>query len=104
MSREEAVCLASRALAFIFVTSALVELSHVPEFVQTFLYYAKYAVTSSTNTQYVEYCRHHSLVELGFLVVRTVGFALVSVWLFKGDPEVGALLLPVTSRENLPKN
>jgi len=104
MSREDAVCLASRALAFIFVTSALAELSHVPEFMQTFFYYAKYAVTSSTNAQYVEYWRHHSLFELGFLVVRTIGFALVSVWLFKGDPEVGALLLPVASRESVPKN
>ena len=96
--------LASRVLAFLFMILTLWELSYLPEFVQSFLHYADYPATPSTNTQYLEYWRHHLLIELGFLVVRIIGFALVSLWFFKGGSDVEELLLPIASGENTLKN
>jgi len=104
MSKEDTLCLASRVLALFFMICALWELSYLPEFVQSFFHYADYQATSSTNTQYLEYWRHHYLIGLGFLVVRIIGFALVSLWFFKGGPEVKELLLPVASGESTLKS
>ena len=104
MSREDAVCLASRTLAFLFMVWALWELSYLPDQVQSFLHYAEYQATPSTNTQYLEYWRHHLFIGLGFIIVRSVGFALLSVWFFKGGPDVAELLLPAASRENVLKH
>ncbi len=83
---------------------ALWELSYLPEYVQSFLHYADYQATPSTNTQYLDYWRHHLLIGLGFLVTRIIGFALVSLWFFKGGPEIEQLLLPAASRESAPEN
>src|ERR1700752_1459677 len=48
MSREDALCLASRVLAFLFMVWALWELSYLPDQVQSFLHYAEYQTTPST--------------------------------------------------------
>lgn len=101
MSRENAVRLAGRVLALLFTVCTLWELSHVPEYVQSFLHYDEFEIGPSTNIQYVEYWRHHYLIALGFLVARIVGFTLVSGWFFKGGPEVAELLLPPTTEASL---
>jgi hypothetical protein len=94
MSRENAVCLASRVLAILFTVFTLMELSHLPDYVQSFVHYADYEIRPSTDIQYLQYWRQHTLIGLGFLVARIIGLALVSRWFFKGGPEVGELLLP----------
>lgn len=101
MSRENAIGLATRVLAVLFTVCMLWELSYLPEYVQSFLHYGEYEIGRSTNVEYVEYLRHHYLIALGFLVARIVGFALASVWFFKGGPEVGELLLPSASEANV---
>lgn len=98
MSRKDAVVLASRALALLFVVSALAEASYLPEFLQSFRHYINQEPSSSTA---VSYWRHYYLLRTGFLVTRMVGFSLMARWLFKSGPEVEELLLPNTPPESV---
>jgi hypothetical protein len=96
MSREEAIVLASRTLAVLLMVWALTDLSYLPGSVHTFLHYANVELSSASATQYY---RHADFISLSFLVVRIIGFSLLARWLFKGGPEVVALLLPSAADE-----
>jgi hypothetical protein len=95
MSRKDAVEVASRTLAVLLMVWALTDLSEVPGALYSYLRYASDASAS------VEYWRHSHLIGLGFLVTRTVGYALIARWLYKGGPEVAELLLPATSADDV---
>src|SRR5690242_10894311 len=90
MSTRHAVLLASRTLAVFVALWAVTELSYLPSSLYSFLRYAQQGVVTSS----IEYWRHHYLIQLGFLIVRIVGYSLTSVWLFKGGAEIHELLLP----------
>jgi len=91
MSRKDAVLLASRTLAVLFIVSALIETSYLPERLHSFLRYVNQEPASSIA---IEYWRHYYLISLSFLVVRIIGFFLMALWLRKCGPEVEELLLP----------
>jgi len=55
MSRADAVLLASRALAVLFIVWALAEVANVPGYVQSFLHYSGHQAISSTNPEYWDY-------------------------------------------------
>jgi hypothetical protein len=99
MSREDFIVLASRTLAVLLMVWALADVSHMPGTVYTFLHYKSVELSSPSATQYY---RHSDLIALSFLVVRIIGFSLLSRWLFKGGPEVVELLLPGAPREIAP--
>ena len=94
MSKEDAVVLASRALALLFIVWALAEVANLPGYVQSFLHYSGHQSASLTNLDYWEFWRHHYLIDISFLIAKVVGFSLLARWLFKGGPEVVELLLP----------
>ena len=94
MSKQEALIIASRTLAVLLTVWALSDVSHMPVYIQSYLHYAYYEATSSTNVKYVQYMQHSYLLSLCFLVARIVGYSLLARWLFKGGSEVGELLLP----------
>ena len=96
MSRKDAVLLASRVLALLFIVSALIEVSYLPERLHSFLRYVNQEPASSTA---IQYWRHYHLIALGFLITRIVGFSLMALWLRKCGPEVEALLLPPEREE-----
>jgi hypothetical protein len=97
MSRKDVVLLASRALAVLFIVSALIETSYLPERLHSFLRYVNQEPASSSA---VQYWRHAYLISLGFLIVRIIGFSLMGLWLRKGGPEVEELLLPHAPEED----
>jgi|HubBroStandDraft_4_1064222.scaffolds.fasta_scaffold07672_5 hypothetical protein len=97
MSRKDSVVLASRALALLFVVWALVDASHLPEYLYSFLHYVD---ENPVPTTFVEYRRHYYLMALGFLVIRIVGFSLLAMWLYRGGPEVEELFSPTTLGQN----
>ncbi len=101
MSREDALVLASRALALLFAVCALGEVSYLPERLHSFLHYINQEPGSSTAIQYL---RHYYLITLGFLVTRILGFSLLARWLYKGGPEVEGLLSHPTPQESAVQN
>jgi hypothetical protein len=101
MSRKEAILLASRTLAVLFIVSALIEGSYLPERLHSFLRYVNQEPASSTT---IQYWRHFYLISLGFLIIRLVGFSLMALWLRKGGAEIEDLLLPHTSEEDATRN
>jgi hypothetical protein len=96
MSKQDVVVVASRTLAVLLLVWALTDLSYLAGSVYGFLHYSNVELNSPTATQYY---RHSSLISLSFLIVRIIGFFLLSRWLFKGGPEVAELLLPSASEE-----
>jgi hypothetical protein len=94
MSKKDALLLASRAVALFLTVAALSEMSYVPEFVNSFLHYHKYAPTASTNVDYLDYMRHYYLIRLAFLLTRIVGLSLLARWIYKGGSEIEELLMP----------
>ena len=90
MSREDAVLLASRSLAVLFMIWALTDVSFLPGRLYTFLYY----VNRDAASAYSDHMKHYELVELGFLITRIVGYSLFSMLLFKSGPDIRQLLLP----------
>jgi hypothetical protein len=101
MSRKDAVLLASRTLAALLIVWALSDLSYLPERLNSFL---RYSSQEPISTIAVQYWRHNSLLALGFLITRIIGFSLMAMWLRKGGPEVEELLLPPGSEENTGRN
>jgi hypothetical protein len=101
VSRKDAVVLASRALALLFIVWALGEASRLPEYLHSFLHYVD---ENPVPTTFIEYRRHFYLIALGFLVIRVVGFSLLARWLYKGGPEVEELFLPPVPHENIVQN
>ena len=95
MSRKDALVLASRALALLFATWALGEVSYVPESLHSFCHYINLDPGSSAT----QYLRHYYLLRLSFLVTRIIGFSLMARWLYKSGPEVAELLLPAAIEE-----
>jgi hypothetical protein len=91
MSRKDAVVLASRTLAVLFIVSALIEVTYLPERFHAFLHYVNQEPASSAA---IQYWRHYYLISLGFLIIRIIGFSLMALWLRKCGPEVEELLLP----------
>ena len=96
MSRMDAIVLASRALAVLFVVSALVEASYLPERLYSFLHYIDQGPGPAA---LMEYRRHYYLIRAGFLVTRMVGYFLIARWLYKGGPEVEELLFGAPPQE-----
>jgi hypothetical protein len=66
MSRKDAAVLASRALALLFIVWALVDVSHLPEYLHSFLHYVD---ENPVPTTFIEYRRHYYLIALGFLLL-----------------------------------
>ena len=97
MSRQEALTIASRALALLFAVGALSEASYLPEFIHSFRHYGNLEPGSSTAIQYL---RHYYLIRLSFLAIRVVGYSLLARWLYKGGPEVEELLLASAPQED----
>ena len=97
MSRKDAVVLGSRALAVLFVVSALVEASYLPERLYSFLHYIDQDPGPAT---FMEYRRHYYLISLGFLAVRVIGFSLMAKWLYRGGPEIEELLSSPAPQES----
>lgn len=93
MTREDFVVLASRSLGLLIMVEALIELSYLPGSINSFRHYVSVELASASATQYY---RQANLISLSFLVVRIIGYSLLSRWLFKGGPEVVNLLLPGT--------
>jgi hypothetical protein len=98
MSREDLIILASRTLAVLMMVWALSEVCSLPGVVYAFNHYASVELSSASATQYY---RHSHLISLGFILVKVIGFSLLSRWLFKGGPEVFELLLPATAAEEI---
>jgi hypothetical protein len=96
MSRKDAVLIASRTLSLFFTVWALAGLSYLPEFLNSYRYYA---TTSSGSVAYVQNMQHYYLLGTCFLIVRIVGYSLLARWLYKAGPEVEGLLLPKESCE-----
>ncbi len=101
MSKQEGVVIASRALAVLMTVWALVDVSYLPEHVQSFVHYMYYERTPSTNLQYLQYMQHTYLISLCFLMARLIGYSLLAWWLFKGGPEVSELLLPSSDEQQV---
>ena len=94
MSRNEAVVLGARLLGLLLTVWALSDLLSVPTEVFSLLHYSSEgSVLSVTN----EYWRHHYAMELGFTIVRVVGFSLTARWLYRGGPEVAQFVLRMES-------
>lgn len=93
MSKEDAVVLAGRSLAVLFMVWALTDLCYLPGSINTFRRDVSVEFRSPAATQYY---RQADLISLSFLVVRIIGYSLLARWLFKGGPEVATLLLPAT--------
>ena len=98
MSKNDAILLASRALAVLLTVWALTDLSYLPGNVYAFLHYSNIELSSPTTTQYY---RHANLISLSFLVTRIIGFSLMARWLYKGGPDIEELLLPGSNEENV---
>jgi hypothetical protein len=81
MTRKDAVVLASRALAVLFVVGAFAEASYLPEFLHSFRHYINQEPSLSPSLQY---WRHYYVIRTGFLVVRIIGYFLIARWLYKG--------------------
>ena len=96
MSRKDAIVLASRTLAVLLTVWALSSLSALPETIYSFI---RYANLEPGDSNYVQYWRHHYLIELGFLITRIVGYSLMARWLYRGGPEIEELLLPLSLEE-----
>ena len=92
MSRKEAVTLASRTLGLLMTIWSLTDLSYLPTHLHSYL---RYVDPGPVVTPSNEFWRHHEFIDLGFLVVRILGTALVAFWLFRASPEVEQLLLPI---------
>jgi hypothetical protein len=101
MTKRDAVVLASRTLAVLFIVWALSELSYLPERVQSCLHYFDSRTVSSASTPYL---RHYYLTEVGFLATRIVGYSLLARWLYKCGPEVEELLMPADLRDDTTPN
>jgi len=91
MSKNDAVLLASRTLAVLFMVWALAEVSYLP----ALAYSLKHYLNIESASAYTEHMRHYELMQVGFLVTRIVGFSLFSTLLFKCGPDIQQLLLPV---------
>ena len=93
MSRKDGILLASRALALVLIIGALDELSYLPTRLYSFLHYVHddSILAPSPRGQYLG---HYYLIELGFLVIRIVGYSLTAWWLYRGGPEIDELFLP----------
>src|SRR5260370_6936178 len=98
MSREDALVLASRALALLFAVWALGEVSYLPERLHSFLHYVNQEPGSSTAIQYL---RPYYLITLGFLLTSILGFSLLARWICKGGPQLKALFSPPTPHTTL---
>ena len=101
MSRKDAVVLASRTLVLFLTVWALYEVSHLPEFLHSFLRYMNQDPGSSVA---IQYGRHYYVIRLAFLVTRIVGFSLMARWLYRGGPDVEALLSGDAAQENAIQN
>jgi|HubBroStandDraft_1064217.scaffolds.fasta_scaffold00004_102 hypothetical protein len=99
--KKDAVVLASRALAVLFVVWALGEASYLPERLHSFLHYMDEGPGPAS---FIDYRRHYYLIALGFLAVRAVGYSLMARWLYKGGPEVEELLSGAAPQETSVKN
>jgi hypothetical protein len=99
MSREDVMLLASRTLAVLLTVWALAEFGNLPGYLQSLLYYLNHEVPTASNAGYLQYMRHHYLIDLSFALTKAIGFSLLARWLFKGGPEVFELLLPTTVPE-----
>lgn len=91
MSKRDAVIIASRILCVLFIAWALTEISYLPEFVDSYRYYAN-GVYSSVG--YVQYMQQYHLLRVCFLIVRIVGYLLLARWLYKAGPDVQEVFLP----------
>jgi hypothetical protein len=100
MSRKDAVLLASRTLAVLLTIWALTDGSYLPERVHSFLRYLNYEPVASNS---IQYWRHYTLIALGFLIIRIIGYSLMAVWLFKCGSDVEELLLPTEREGNAPR-
>jgi hypothetical protein len=96
MSRKDAVLLASRVFALLLTVGTLVEVSYLPEFVQSFL---RYSADGPALTPSMQHLRHYDLIRLAFLITRIVGYSFMARWIYKGGPEVEELFLPSASDE-----
>lgn len=99
MSKQEAIVIASRALAILMSVWALVDVSYLPEYVQSYVHYMYYETTTSTDLRYLQYMQHIHLISLAFLVTRLIGYSLLARWLFKGGPDIAELLLPSSGQD-----
>lgn len=95
MSRTDAVVLGSRLLGVLLSVWALSEVSYLPTNLYAYIHYADGAPPSSA-----QYLRHHYLLTFGFQIVRIIGFSLMSIWLFRGGPDIEELLLPESMRQS----
>lgn len=96
MSREEAIVLASRTLAVLMMVWALGEVCALP---QALILYTRYLHLGPFPTESAQHWRQYYTVEIGFLITKILGFALLARWLFRGGPEVAALMMPTTQSE-----
>ena len=55
MSKQEAIVIASRALALLMTVWALAEVSYLPGSIQSYVHYMYYESSSSTNLGYLQY-------------------------------------------------
>jgi hypothetical protein len=92
--------LASRTLAVLLTVSALAELSSLPAYLDSFLYYLNREPFSSST----EHFRHYYLISVGFAVTKIIGFSWMARWLYKGGPDIEQLLLPSEEQENAAQN
>jgi hypothetical protein len=45
--------------------------------------------------------RAGSLISLGFLITRIIGYTLMAMWLFRCGPDIEELLLPGSMRDDV---
>jgi hypothetical protein len=90
MSRREIVLLVSRALALLFISSALSEVTYLPAHLFSFFHYFRQnSVLLGSN-----FSSNYTLIESASLVLRILAYSLAAALLWKCGPRMEGLLSP----------
>ena len=93
MSRKEAVLLVSRALAFIQLISAFLEITTLPDRLVSLQHYTS-RISASTALPSDFYFRNYDQVGIAFMFARVAGLLLFAFIFWNCGPWVERVLLP----------
>jgi hypothetical protein len=97
MSKREIVLLVSRALALLFISSALIEATYLPERLFALSHYMKQgSVLLGAN-----YSSSYYQILTAFLVLRILVYSLAAVFSWKCGPRVERLLASVGKTDSM---
>jgi hypothetical protein len=99
MSRKEAVLLVSRALAVIQFVTALLDITHLPEWLMSLHHHERLIeALGISNTD--EYWRSYDQVGVAFLFARIAGLLVLTLVFWNCGPWFERVLLPKRSSQN----